>query len=75
MKASQIVLKKLESKNPKQCSYLPCASIIFLAVILRWSMRNLTGVSRKLHLYDCYMDPIMQKTGLTPDQKLRKANV
>ena len=44
------VLKKLE-RNQKQCSYLPCASTIFLAVILRWSMRNLTGVSRKLHLY------------------------
>lgn len=44
-------IKETGTKTQKQCSYLPCASIIFLAVILRWSMRNLTGVSRKLHLY------------------------
>ena len=36
-------------------------------------MKNWKTDSRIFFFVRCYMDPIMQKHGLTPDQKLRKA--
>jgi len=35
--------------------------------------RTLEGRYPDIDFYRCYMDPIMQKKGLTPDQKLRRA--
>ena len=66
------VLKRLD-KKPKAVLLLPYVSIIFWAVIWTGSMESWKKDFRRSFFMRCFMDPIMQKTGPTPDQKLRLA--
>ena len=58
----------------------PKAVLLFTVCLHHFLGSNLNYIYRKLEerfpdicFIRCYMDPIMQKHGLTPDQKLRKA--
>ena len=66
------VLKKLERK-PKAVLLFTVCLHHFLGCDLKMVYEELDRRFPEIAFVRCYMDPIMQKTGLTPDQKLRKA--
>ena len=66
------VLKKLERK-PKAVLLFTVCLHHFLGCDLKMVYEELDRRFTEIEFVRCYMDPIMQKTGLTPDQKLRKA--
>lgn len=66
------VLKKLERK-PKAVLLFTVCLHHFLGCDLKMVYEELDRRFPGIVFVRCYMDPIMQKTGLTPDQKLRKA--
>lgn len=66
------VLKKLERK-PKAVLLFTVCLHHFLGCDLKMVYEELDRRFPEIEFVRCYMDPIMQKTGLTPDQKLRKA--
>ena len=66
------VLKKLERK-PKAVLLFTVCLHHFLGCDLKMVYEELGRRFPEIAFVRCYMDPIMQKTGLTPDQKLRKA--
>ena len=66
------VLKKLERK-PKAVLLFTVCLHHFLGCDLKMVYEELDRRFPEIVFVRCYMDPIMQKTGLTPDQKLRKA--
>lgn len=66
------VLKKLERK-PKAVLLFTVCLHHFLGCDLKMVYEELDRRFPGIAFVRCYMDPIMQKTGLTPDQKLRKA--
>ena len=66
------VLKKLERK-PKAVLLFTVCLHHFLGCDLKMVYEELERRFPEIAFVRCYMDPIMQKTGLTPDQKLRKA--
>lgn len=66
------VLKKLERK-PKAVLLFTVCLHHFLGCDLKMVYEELDRRFPEIVFVSCYMDPIMQKTGLTPDQKLRKA--
>ena len=66
------VLKKLERK-PKAVLLFTVCLHHFLGCDLKMGYEELDRRFPEIVFVRCYMDPIMQKTGLTPDQKLRKA--
>ena len=66
------VLKKLR-KKPKQCCFLQYVCTYFLGCDLELVYGELEARFPEIVFVRCYMDPIMQKHGATPDQKLRKA--
>lgn len=66
------VLKKL-SECPKAVLLFTVCLHHFLGCDLERVYQELEERFPDIVFIRCYMDPIMQKTGLTPDQKLRKA--
>ena len=66
------VLKKLEEK-PKAVLLFTVCLHHFLGCDLERVYQELEERFQEITFIRCYMDPIMQKHGLTPDQKLRKA--
>ena len=66
------VLKKLE-RTPKAVLLFTVCLHHFLGCDLKMVYEELDRRFPEIAFVRCYMDPIMQKTGLTPDQKLRKA--
>ena len=66
------VLNKLEEK-PKAVLLFTVCLHHFLGCDLERVYQELEERFPKITFIRCYMDPIMQKHGLTPDQKLRKA--
>ena len=66
------VLKKLERKPKAVLLFTVCLQH-FLGCDLKMVYEELDRRFPEIAFVRCYMDPIMQKTGLTPDQKLRKA--
>ena len=66
------VLKKLE-KKPKAVLLFTVCLHHFLGCDLELVYGELEARFPEIVFVRCYMDPIMQKHGATPDQKLRKA--
>lgn len=66
------VLNKLEEK-PKAVLLFTVCLHHFLGCDLERVYQELEERFPKITFIRCYMDPIMQKHGLTPDQKLRKS--
>ena len=66
------VLNRLE-KKPKAVLLFTVCLHHFLGCDLEQVYRELEERFPDIYFIRCYMDPIMQKHGLTPDQKLRKA--
>ena len=66
------VLNKLEEK-PKAVLLFTVCLHHFLGCDLERVYQELEERFPKITFIRCYMDPIMQKHGLTPDQKRRKA--
>ena len=66
------VLNKLEEK-PKAVLLFTVCLHHFLGCDLERVYQELEERFPKITFIRCYMDPIMQKHGATPDQKLRKA--
>lgn len=66
------VIEKLEER-PKAVLLFTVCLHHFLGCDLEMVYRELEERYPNIVFIRCYMDPIMQKTGLTPDQKLRKA--
>ena len=66
------VLKKLE-KKPKAVLLFTVCLHHFLGCDLELVYGELEARFPEMVFVRCYMDPIMQKHGATPDQKLRKA--
>ena len=66
------VLKKLERK-PKAVLLFTVCLHHFLGCDLKMVYEELDRRFPEIAFVRCYMDPIMQKHSLTPDQKLRKA--
>ena len=66
------VLNKLEEK-PKAVLLFTVCLHHFLGCDLERVYQELEERFPKITFIRCYMDPIMQKHGPTPDQKLRKA--
>jgi hypothetical protein len=65
----------IQKRNPKPKAVLlftVCAHH-FLGCDYNRIYRELESRFPKIDFFRCYMDPIMQKKGLTPDQKLRRA--
>ena len=57
----------------KSCFVVHCLSASFSGSDLKYIYRKLEERFPDICFIRCYMDPIMQKHSLTPDQKLRKA--
>lgn len=71
----QGVIDVIQKRSPKPKAVLlftVCAHH-FLGCDYRRIYRKLEQVFPEIDFFRCYMDPIMQKKGLTPDQKLRRA--
>lgn len=66
------VLDKLEQK-PKAVLLFTVCLHHFMGCDLKMVYEELENRFPEIAFVRCYMDPIMQKHGLTPDQKLRKA--
>ena len=66
------VLNKLEHKPRAVLLFTVCLHH-FLGCDLKMVYDELDRRFPEIEFVRCYMDPIMQKHGLTPDQKLRKA--
>ena len=66
------ILNRLE-KKPKAVLLFTVCLHHFLGCDLEQVYRELEERFPDIYFVRCYMDPIMQKHGLTPDQKLRKA--
>ena len=66
------VLNKLDQK-PKAVLLFTVCLHHFLGCDLKMVYEELERRFPEIAFVRCYMDPIMQKHGLTPDQKLRKA--
>ncbi len=66
------ILNRLDRSQRQYC-FLPCVFIIFWEVIWTASTENWKKDFRRSFFMRCFMDPVMQKTGPTPDQKLRRA--
>ena len=65
------VLRKLEKKPPAVLLFTVCVHH-FLGCDYDHIYRSLEERFPSVDFCRCYMDPIMQKGGLTPDQKLRR---
>ena len=66
------ILNRLE-KKPKAVLLFTVCLHHFLGCDLEQVYQELEERFPDIYFVRCYMDPIMQKHGLTPDQKLRKA--
>lgn len=74
------ILRKLKEREEKTGQKMPKAILLFTVCIHHFIGCDLERIYRELEeqfpeitFLRCYMDPIMQKHGPTPDQKLRKA--
>ena len=74
------ILRKLKEREEKTGQKMPKAILLFTVCIHHIIGCDLERIYRELEeqfpeitFLRCYMDPIMQKHGPTPDQKLRKA--
>ena len=67
------VLNKTRRKTKSGTYFLQYVCIIFWDVIWTGYTKNWKHRFPEIVFVRCFMDPIMQKHGLTPDQKLRKA--
>ena len=74
------ILRKLKEREEKTGQKMPKAVLLFTVCLHHFLGCDLDRIYRELEerfpeitFIRCYMDPIMQKHGLTPDQKLRKA--
>ncbi len=65
--------KKGEEQMPRAVLVFPVCLHHFTGCDLRYVYRELEKRFPEIVFLKCWMDPIMQKTGPTPDQKLRKA--
>ena len=59
--------------RPEAAMIFPVCVHHFLGTDYRRMYRILEETFPDIDFYQCYMDPIMQKKGYTPDQKLRRA--
>ncbi len=66
-------IKKTKRSSESSTVIYRVSASFFWDVIWNGCMKNWKTDSRIFFFVRCYMDPIMQKHGLTPDQKLRKA--
>ena len=74
------ILRKLKEREEKTGQKMPKAVLLFTVCLHHFLGCDLERIYRELEqrfpeirFLRCYMDPIMQKHGPTPDQKLRKA--
>ena len=74
------ILRKLKEREEKTGQKMPKAVLLFTVCLHHFVGCDLERIYRELEqrfpeirFLRCYMDPIMQKHGPTPDQKLRKA--
>ena len=74
------ILRKLKEREEKTGEKMPKAVLLFTVCLHHFLGCDLNRIYRVLEsrfpeitFIRCYMDPIMQKFGPTPDQKLRKA--
>lgn len=74
------ILRKLKEREVKTGQKMPKAVLLFTVCLHHFLGCDLERIYRELEdrfpeitFIRCYMDPIMQKHGPTPDQKLRKA--
>ena len=65
--------RKGEDQMPRAVLVFPVCLHHFTGCDLRYVYRELEKRFPEIVFLKCWMDPIMQKTGPTPDQKLRKA--
>lgn len=65
------ILEKLPEKPPAVLIYTACIHH-FMGCDLDLVYRELRKKYPDVAFADCYMDPIMRKSGLTPDQKMRR---
>ena len=65
------VIRKLK-KRPRGVMVFTVCAHHFLGCDIKRIYRELEAEFPEIDFYQCWMDPIMQKQGITPDQKLRR---
>ena len=64
------ILNRMSALPPLVLLYTSCIHH-FMGCDLQYVFRRLKEDNPAVSFVDCYMDPIMRKSGLTPDQKMR----